>query len=155
VNHALTSREIAHAFGISKRAANYHLKKLLKMGLIMRIGSQNSPATIYMLSKDVYDAAQGADVRGRVGQVYRILREMGPMRPGQLLKYIPVSRRQLSRYLKTLFGRRLIIRAGGWKCPYNYIIALPRPQDEIPEHRHIKTRKHKYKLGGRIITRKY
>jgi len=77
------------------------------------------------------------------------------MRPAELVKKLDVSRRQLGRYLKTLFSKGLIVRAGGWKCPYNYIIALPRPLDIRLEHKHTGRARHRYKLQARVITQKY
>ena len=43
----VTSRELAKAFSISRRAVLYHLHKLMKWGFVVRVGKTRDPSTIY------------------------------------------------------------------------------------------------------------
>ena len=48
VEHGVvTSRELAKAFNISRRAVLYHLHKLMRWGFVVRVGKTRDPSTIY------------------------------------------------------------------------------------------------------------
>jgi len=136
----LYTRYVAKYFNITKRAARYHLAKLVKLGYLIRVErKKHDPCTFYTIVKAVPLI------------LFKIAMKLGPrlyklfyIIAVRYLSYNPVKAGEFDRrYIAILQKYRLVIRTGGQSCPYAYII----PNVGYPnymEHRHKYTKRNRY-----------
>jgi len=153
--------ELAHMFGITKRAVRYHIRKLAVIGLVERAPStpKTYPYSIIVPSTDRLASCTSEvleleeDGRGRwvilavYAVIVRCLLEGRFLRTSDLAGMLNRSRRTVRRYLARLVENGLLVRTGGRCCRFSYLVPAPTP---ILEHRHRYTRRHRYRFTGHL-----
>ncbi len=168
----VTRREIERAFGLSKRGALYHLKRLREWRLIVMVG--RGPSTIYYF---VYWSGRNVDhangwgcdfvrglrrlgrVRGRVrGSLLRVwfslvlARERGmALSCGDVARMTGYSRRHVERLLRRLVGLGLAFQLGGRKCRFSkYLACFHEGSLVVHVHKYVKGHGYRRRVLGKV-----
>jgi len=167
-NGIATRRMVERAFGLSKRGALYHLRRLRDWGFLVMVGS--GPATIYKFvywsgrnvvhvkkvrSDFVRGLARLGRVRGRVrGSLLRVwfalalARERGlALSSGDVARMTGYSRRHVQRLLRRLVGLGLAFQLGGRRCRFSRYLPCFL-EGSLGDHVHKYTRGHRYRFRG-------
>ena len=165
LRYALTSREIAQFFNITRRAVLYHLKSLIEAGFVRR-GCPNPkcPYQVYICAYWVGDIENSifnvADVEGGFracdGLVFDWLVHLvfvlgRPVGVKDLSDRVDMSVRSVQRSLRRLIEMGLVVGLGGCHCRWRVYMPAPRPLSEreiqLFNHKHRHTSLHRYRYS--------
>jgi len=153
---ALTAKDLAKITRITDRAVRYHLGKLIRLGLVDRsCGGTTCPYVVYsvhLAGGSEILATWGHRLRTKELAVYSLLLKEGPLKPKDVVERLPIGRRGLARVVGKLESLGVVVRVGGRRCPYAYLMALAKPLGLRLRHRHFEGSGHRYKLRSWRLT---